>query len=65
MLLKNYASDIGQTIHFWNPYDKANNLTLLSEKLKHVSIFDPCITLKVIGGHLGNATICGISEKCC
>ena len=25
----------------------------------------PCRTLKVKGGHLGNATICGISEKCC
>ena len=27
-------------------------------------IFDPCGTLKVNGGRLGNATICGISEKC-
>ena len=40
-----------------------NNLTLFSEKLKHVSIFDPCRTLKVSGDHLGNATICGISEN--
>ena len=46
-----------QTIHFWNPYDKKNNLTLLLEKLEHVSIFDPCRTLKVNGSHLGNATI--------
>ena len=36
---------------------------LFSEKLEHVSIFDPCGTLKVNGGHLKNATICGISEK--
>ena len=50
---------------FWNPYDKTNNLTLFSEKSEHVSIFDPCGTLKVNGGHLGNATICGISEKYC
>ena len=49
-------------IHFWNPYDKTN-LTLFSEKSEHVPIFDPCGTLKVNGGHLGNATICGISEK--
>ena len=48
-----------QTIHFLNPYDKTNNLTLFSEKLERVSIFDPCRTLKVNGGHLGNATICG------
>ena len=31
-----------KTIHFWNPYDKTNNFTLLSEKSEHVSIFDPC-----------------------
>ena len=36
-----------------------------SEKSEHTSIFDPCGTLKVNGSHLGNATICGISEKCC
>ena len=23
-----------ETIHFWNPYDKTNNLTLFSEKLE-------------------------------
>ena len=40
-----------------------NNLTLFWEKSDNVSIFDPCWTLKVYGGHLGNATICGISEK--
>ena len=51
------------TIHFLNPYDKTNNLILFSEKLEHVSIFDPCRTLKVNDAHLGNATICGISEK--
>ena len=50
-----------QHIHFWNPYDKTNNLTLFSEKSEHVSIFDPCGILKVNGGHHGNATICGIS----
>ena len=53
-----------KTIHFWNPHDKTNNLTLFSEKSEHVSIFDPCGTFKVNGGHLGNATICGISENC-
>ena len=42
-----------QTIHFWNSYDNANNLTLFSEKSKHVSIFDSCLTPKVNGGHLG------------
>ena len=52
-------------LQFLNPYDKTNNLTLFSEKSEHVSIFDPCETLKVNGGHLGNATICGISEKYC
>ena len=35
-----------------------------SEKLEHISIFDPCGTFKVNGAHLGNATICGISENC-
>ena len=55
---------IGETI-LLNSYDNTNNLTLFSEKLEHVSIADPCGTLKVNGGHLGNATICGISEKCC
>ena len=50
-------------MHFLNPYDRTNNLTLFSEKLEHVSIFDPWRTLKVNGGHLGNATICGISEN--
>ena len=48
-----------------NPYDKTNNLTLFSKKSEHVAIFDPCGTLKVNGSHLGNATICGISKKCC
>ena len=44
-------------VHFWNPYDKTNNLTLFSEKSEHASInFDPCGTLKVKGGHFGNAT---------
>ena len=52
-------------IHFLNPYDKTKNLTLFSEKSEHVLISDLCGTLKVNGGHLGNATICGISEKCC
>ena len=52
------------TLHlFKNPCDKTSNLTLFSEKSEHVSIFDPCGTLKVNGGHLGNATICSISEK--
>ena len=51
------------TIHFLNQYDKTKNLTLFSEESEHVSIFDPCGTLKVNGGHLGNATICGISEN--
>ena len=52
-------------MHFWNPYDKTNNLTLFSEKSVHISIMDPygCGTLKVNGGHLGNATICDISEN--
>ena len=50
---------------FWYSFDKTNNLTLFSEKSEHVSIFDPCGTLKVTGGHLENATICGILEKCC
>ena len=44
-----------------NPYDKTNELTLYSEKSEHPSIFDPCGTLKVNGGHLGKTTICGIS----
>ena len=38
------------TIHLWNPYDKTNNLTLFSEKLENVSVFDPCKTLKVNDG---------------
>ena len=29
------------------------------------SFFDTCGTLKVTDGLLGNATICGMSEKCC
>ena len=65
ILLKNLASKIYESIHFCKPYDKTKNLTLFSEKLEYVSIFDPCLTLKVSGSHLGNATICGISEKCC
>ena len=36
-----------ETIHFWNPYDKTNNLTLFSEKSEHVIIFDPHATLKM------------------
>ena len=44
------------TIHFWNPYDKTNNLTLRSEKSKHVSIFDPCGIFKV------NAAILEMSQ---
>ena len=56
--------EVRQTIHFWNPFHKANNLTLFSEKLEHVSFFKPCRTLKVNGGHLGNATIFGRSEIC-
>ena len=55
---------MNEIIHFGNPYDKTDNLTLFSEKSEHVSIFDPSRTLKVNSGHLGNATICGISEKC-
>ena len=30
-----------KTIHFWNPYEKTNNLTLFSEKSEHVLIFEP------------------------
>ena len=51
------------TTHFWNPYDKTINLTLFSDKSEHITISDQCETLKVNGGHLDNATICGISEK--
>ena len=40
--------------HFWNPYDRTNNLTLFSEKSGHVSILDSCVTPKVNGNHLGN-----------
>ena len=43
-----------KTKHFWNPYDKTNNLTLFSDKFsEHISIFDPCETLKVNGSNLG------------
>ena len=52
-----------ETIHFWNPYEKTNDLTLFSENLEHVSIFDPCETFKVNGGHLENTIVCGISAK--
>ena len=44
-------------MHFWSPLDKTNNLILFSEKPEHFSIFDPCRTLKVNGGHPENATI--------
>ena len=63
MVLKNQALEMHETIHFLNPYDKTNNLTLFSEKSEHVSTFDTCGTFKVNGGHLGNATICGTSEN--
>ena len=42
-----------------------DTIFIFSDKLEHVSIFDPCKTFKVHGSHLGNATICGISGKCC
>ena len=51
-----------KTIHPY-PYEKTNNLTLFSEKSEPVQIFDPCGTFKVNGGHLRNATICGIPEN--
>ena len=54
-----------KTIHFWKPYDKMKKLTLFSERLEHILIFDPSEALKVNGSHLENAIICGISEKCC
>ena len=38
-------------------------MTLFSEKPEHVSILYTCGTLEVKGSHLGNATICGITEK--
>ena len=78
IILRNFKTKHLRCIkmHFWNPYDKKtkkqnknkqtkkDNLTLFSEKLEYVSLFDPCGTLKVNdnGSHLGNAKICSISE---
>ena len=33
-------------MHFWNPCDTTNNLTLFLEKSEHVSISDPCGTFR-------------------
>ena len=51
-----------KTIHLWNPYDKMK-FDIICREITTCLIFDPRRTLKVNGGHLGNARICGISEK--
>ena len=52
-------------IIFNTPKSQVLHSLLYAEKSKHVPIFDTCGTLKVNGGHIGNVTTCGISEKCC
>ena len=38
-----------KTVHFCNPYEKPNDLTIFSENSENVSIFDPYGTLKING----------------
>ena len=53
-------SEMHYTVYFW--ILMKNNLTLFSGKSEQVSIYDPCVYLKVSGSYLGIVLVYTLSN---